>query len=66
LVKIKGANNRDKTVTVRHRETPDREDKQREGHLVMRRITVATLPQMKTALIFVWCLMARNFTESMN
>jgi len=55
-----------KTVTVRHRETPDREDKQSEGHLVMRWIVVATLPQAKAALTFIWCLMARNFSEPMN
>jgi len=59
-------NNWDKTLTVRHRETPDREDKQSEGHLVMRWIAVATLPQVKAALTFIWCLMARSFTEPMN
>ena len=56
----------DKTVTVRHRETSDREDKQSESHLVMRWIAVAILPQAKAVLTFVWCLMARNFTEPIN
>jgi len=60
------ANLREKTVTVRHRETPEREDKLSEGHLVMRWIAVAILPQAKAALTFVRCLMARKILEPMN
>lgn len=37
-----------KTVTVRHRETPDREDKQSECPDVMSGTVVGTLPQVKT------------------
>ncbi len=55
-----------KTVTVRQREAPDRKDKQGEGHLVMKWIAVATLPQAKAWLTFVWCLMATNFSEPIN
>lgn len=53
--------NRDKILTARHGDTLDREDKQSESRLVMRRIVVATSPRVKTLLTFIWCLMAQDF-----
>ena len=50
----------DKTVTARHRETPDREVEQSESCTVMAQIAVARLLQVKALLTFNWCFMARK------
>ena len=50
----------DKTVTVRHRETPDREVERSESCTVMVQIAVAILLQAKALLTFNWCFMARK------
>jgi len=47
-----------KTVTVRHRETPDREVEQSECCAVMAQITVARSLWAKALLTFNWCFMA--------
>ncbi len=57
---------RDKTITVRHWETPDREVESSEGRLVMSRIVVETSPRGESPLTFNWCFMARSFTEPAN
>jgi hypothetical protein len=49
-----------KTVTVRHRETPDREVGQSEGCAVMVQIAVETVLRTKVLLTSNGCLMARN------
>ena len=53
----------DKTVTVMHRDTPDREVGQSECCTVMVQIAVETLLQVKTLLTSNWCLMANCFEE---
>jgi RNA-directed DNA polymerase len=60
--------NRDKTVTVRHRETPDREDEQSKSLLVMSWIVVeiGNITTGESQHTFIWCLMALSVTEPAN
>jgi len=49
-----------KTLTVRQRETPDREVGKSECCSVMEQIAVVTLLRVKTWLTSNWCFMARK------
>ena len=52
--------------SVRHRDTPDREDGKSECCAVMVQIVIETLLQVKTLLTSIWCSMAKYFIEPIN
>ncbi len=62
-------NKRDKTITVRHWETSDREVERSEGRFVTSRIVIepkAISSRGESPLTFNWCFMAKVFVEPMN
>jgi len=66
LSQLSRVGNRDKTVTARHRETPDREVGTSECCIVMMQIAVETLLRTKVQLTSNRYYMARNFNEPVN